>query len=264
MAYASKEDLTTQSPVFSDTSYSDKVLLSSLETMANNIKTRLCNAYAIPISVPATATIDFSDNVSNGDTVTIGSKTYTFVTSTTSANDILIGSTLAISMANAISAVNEAEVGNYHADTTINLHAYAYASDSDAITLIARKSGLEYNNLTLENSATVITTGTFSGGLRTFDLLISLNVWLSTIQLLQGQARSNLSGGGGSKLLEDLSVYITEAYETIAKGKLYDTTGVERAPLSYVPIYAGSSYPFADTGDPVNWKCDSDREESRS
>jgi len=239
------------------------VLLSSLETQAQIIDAKLCRAYAIPISVKATASIDFSGQPTAEDTITLGSKTYTFVETLASANDVLIGSALVNTAVNLISAINEYETGSYHTDTTVNLHINACLADNDTITLYARKSGTEYNYLTLEDDCSVASLTAFSGGLRTFDILVSLNVWQSTIQLLQGQARSNLSGGAGSKLLEDLSVYITEAYETILKGELYDTTGTVREPLSYAPTYEGSSYPFADTGDPVNWKCDSDREEDR-
>ena len=256
MQYASITDLSSRQPTFSSTSYDDIVLIAALRSMARMLDGMLAKWYALPVSVAASGSLTFAGNVSADDTVTIGAKTYTFKASPASENDVDIGTTATQSAINLLRAVNEGtNGGSYHADTTINTEGYASRSDL-VLTITARKYGPEGNDVALSTTASNITASAayLSGGLREFDILIQLNIWLATIALLAGSANSAKSSGG-KKLIDDIKEMIKTALEAVSQsGGLIDETGTTRAVLEGSMLTDGTDgYPFADSSDPVNW-----------
>jgi hypothetical protein len=113
----------------------------------------------------ATGTLTFAGNASNTNTVTIGAKTYTFLTVlVNSANNVLIGATASDSIDNLIAAINaSAGAGTtYGTGTTANASVTAAAGAGDTMVVTARTSG--YAGLSV---ATTETLGSGSWGAAT-------------------------------------------------------------------------------------------------
>jgi hypothetical protein len=123
-------------------------------------------AYAFS-NIYATADLVFTGLPSDTDTITIGQKTYTFVTTLTGeANEVLIGGTAAATAQNlvdAISADADTEGTSYGEDTVINRDVSATV-DTATVTLTARAYGEGGNDTVLDGSPDNVTVGTFSGG----------------------------------------------------------------------------------------------------
>lgn len=125
-------------------------------------------------AVAATATIsDAAGQPVNDDTVTVGSTTYTFVTAlstTPTANQVLIGGTTASTLSNLADAINAnpADIGtNYGTGTTANASASA-AANGTTLTLTALTAGTAGNSIALTAGTTntgllTVSTG-FTGG----------------------------------------------------------------------------------------------------
>ena len=96
-------------------------------------------------------------NVSNNDTVTIGTRVYTFKTALTSANgDIFIGADADTSLGNLVAAINAAAGSGtkYSAATVINADVTAAAVGSHATVVTSKLNGSAVNVIaTLESAA---------------------------------------------------------------------------------------------------------------
>lgn len=116
----------------------------------------------------ATGVLTFSGNPSNGDSVTIGSQTYTFKTSIANADDILIGANVAESLLALAYAINDAGGGGvlYDGDTVENVDVYAEEDGVDTLTVYAKESGLLGNYIATTESSTALSwdAATMSGG----------------------------------------------------------------------------------------------------
>jgi hypothetical protein len=85
---------------------------------------------------------------SNGQTVTVGSKVYTFQTVLTNANgNVFIGASLAITLANLLAALNLAagSGAKYAAATTAAPLGLGLSSDATHLTVAARRKGMSGN-----------------------------------------------------------------------------------------------------------------------
>ena len=207
-------------------------------------------------------TIDFSEN----DTVTVGDSAYTFKATPAAADDVDIGTDTTASAINLLRAINEGtNGGSYYTDTTINVDCYATRS-ALILTIPARTYGAEGDDLALSTTAANITASAayLSGGLREYDALVQLDVWMTTISLLGGQINSKIGGGGNAGLAKDIKESIADAIASLPiSGALVDTDGTTRAPLSNVPVTNADTYPIADMSDPTNWGHDADRDFDR-
>lgn len=120
-------------------------------------------------AVKAVGSVAFgSTNASNNDTVSIGGQVYTFKTSltaATTANEVLIGTDAAASVANLAAAVNKGTGGGtkYGSETVKNAWAVAsIGTTTSTITLTAITAGAQGNSIAL--SASVATATAFANG----------------------------------------------------------------------------------------------------
>ena len=271
MAYGNAADAKLRVPVLDDSALSDKLLVSALQAQARKITGMFSRNYAIPVSVSAAALLTFSANVSNTETIIIGTKTYRFMATPAQANDVDIGTDLATTLLNLAAAINqETGYGTYWTGTTpttINAEASAIPA-ATTITLTARKAGPSGNYLALDASgcANCTVTTDWTGGLREFDELIQINCELAAVQILEGQVHSNQAGVGNAKLIDAMKERSTEDLEEYASGNsdLIDITGTKYDPDSSMTPLTDTEYPIADTGDPTTWASDPDRRPDRT
>jgi hypothetical protein len=101
-------------------------------------------------NVAATGTYTLSGNVSNGNTVTIGTTVYTFKTALTpTAGEVFIGATASDSLDNLIAAINHAAGGGtlYAAATVIDPNVTAAAGAGDTMVVTAKVTGQVGNHI---------------------------------------------------------------------------------------------------------------------
>jgi len=264
MSFASITDLQNRLPVFSNSSYTDKVILSTLSAASQEIEMKLADTYSAPISNTATGGVELTANPVAGETLTIGSQVYTFVSGTPTAEDeVKIGSTKEDTALNIHSAINNLSTGEYHTSTGINTTVYSLR-DSAIITLYARKAGDEGNNTGLTTDSANITLTAFTGGSRTFEILILMNCWKAASILMAGQSVSALSGSSTGNARSDYDDLLESGYNSIRSGTLTDSTGTALSKISGAPVSSPSgSYPIADMSDPINWAHDTTRDFDR-
>jgi flagellin len=182
------------SAVFSGTAQniflSDGVSNSTISTTTNALSSASLGlvAGAVTVNTPAvaaSATLNATGQVSNGDTVVVGATTYTFkttLTASTTANEVLIGGTQQASMLNLAHAINAAggvSGTDYGSLTAANATATASANGS-TITLTAKVAGVGSNGATFSTTSGVLATTAFAGGLAAATTNPNLNNVLST------------------------------------------------------------------------------------
>jgi hypothetical protein len=118
----------------------------------------------VPAATPATATALFANNPANADTLTVAGTAITFVTGAPAANQVQIGATLAITLANLMTFLN--------ASTDANLIKVNYSLTGTTVKFTANINqvvGAAGNALTLAKTSTAITVSgaTFTGGVGT-------------------------------------------------------------------------------------------------
>lgn len=124
-----------------------------------------------PTGAAATGTLTSTGAIpADGDTVTLGSKTYTLKTTLTGVNgQVLIGGSAANALTNLYSAINLTGTAgtDYAAATTANVSVEATAHTATTLSVSARAVGTAGNSLaSTENSSTLSFTGTtLSGGI---------------------------------------------------------------------------------------------------
>ena len=125
-------------------------------------------AGTITTNVPAvasTATVSATGLPSAGETINVAGQTYTFRATLTGANDVLIGGTMAATMANLAAAVNgTAGAGTtYGTGTTANANASAVVNGS-VLNLTAKTAGTAGNSLALSSTSSVLSLVSWAGG----------------------------------------------------------------------------------------------------
>jgi len=141
-------------------------LTNSLSTEASRIANQLGDTVGVGTKSSGTITSN-GTNVSDGDTVTIANKVYTFKTllGTTEGN-VLIGGTAAESLDNLKLAVNSTGVTAEQYCATFHPLVEATTNTDTVQTLSARTIGILGNSITLAKSATTLTlsASTLTGG----------------------------------------------------------------------------------------------------
>lgn len=164
-------------------------------------------ANALPLAVRASATLTLSANLTNGATVTIGSKTYTFQTVLTNVDgNVLIGATASDTIDNLIAAINaDAGAGTlYAAATVIHADVSAAAGAGDTMTATAKAWGDGANAITVSSSVVgVWGNPSLRGGSAPIKFVVKINpgtgqvkVWRKGIVI--GQAVAVNAGFGGA------------------------------------------------------------------
>lgn len=134
-------------------------------------RTQVLTDITVPSDVEATSVLTASSQPNDGDTVTTGTKTYTFKTTVTDTDGyVLIGATASDSLDNLIAAITlDTPIGGrYAASTTANTFVTAVAGAGDTVDVEALLGGTQGNLIaTTENTSTVRlswTGATLSGG----------------------------------------------------------------------------------------------------
>lgn len=132
----------------------------------------------IALSVAATGTLTSTGvDVSNLDTVTIDTKTYTFQTTLTNVDgNVQIGGTAAASLANLAAAINLTGTPgtDYALATTIHPTVFAEAVTATTITATAKDQGTGGNSIVTTEAAVTLSwgAGTLAGGGGTVDVVV--------------------------------------------------------------------------------------------
>jgi hypothetical protein len=245
------------------TSYPDKVLIHYARSAASEIIRRLCTYFPRPLTVQATGAVTIDANPVDGDELTVGLKDYKFVAALAAANDVLIGSDEEETATNLAFAISEGDYGDYHSNTTINTVAGVSSVSGSTISLFVYKGGPAGNDTPLSTTCGDITITDFSGGLREFPDLVTLNIHMATYNAFIGQLMTN-AGGSNSREKDQRMKAIDRAFESLIKsGCLEDTTGavLERNSKCFK---GDSNYPAADMQSPEYWGHDPSRDWYRS
>jgi hypothetical protein len=130
----------------------------------------------LKVGVRATGTLTTTGVFSNGETVTIGAKVYTFETALTNVDgNVLIGANATASLFNLASAINLAAGSGtlYAAATTANTDVYA-TSGASTLSLFALNAGTAGNTIATTETATNASFGaaTLTGGSDTANFVI--------------------------------------------------------------------------------------------
>lgn len=136
---------------------------SSGNVTAGNIAVNIGNKESF---TAAAKILTFASNVAAADTITIGTQTYTFrtaLTTSATANEVLIGADLTASRDNLVAAVMRAAGAGtlYGSDTTANTAATAVATSTDQLTATAITKGTVGNSVAI---AEVSTHTSWAGG----------------------------------------------------------------------------------------------------
>lgn len=133
---------------------------------------------------PTTGTLTFTQNPSNGETVTIGYKTYTFQTTlTNTANNVKIGSTLAETITNLAAAINAGSGSGTSYAALTKQHGNVSATANATTLVVASGYGLLSTTETCANASWGSSTMTrvyASGGSTDSDQTHVLNVAVDT------------------------------------------------------------------------------------
>lgn len=162
----------------------------------SNVKVgRLCGAaisgQGTTPAVAATGTVTFTENPADGDTLKIGSTTYTFKTSPAAANDVAIKGTVYETAQNLADVIN-GDSGEAYAGTTSPSLDVSAEFEAGVMTLTARTAG------TAGNSLALVQTGDFanvSGAILSGGVNSSTSSVTDTVQLTNVKFRSSGAAG---------------------------------------------------------------------
>lgn len=137
-------------------------------------------------------------NVSDGDTVTVGSQVYRFKNTIAQINDVLIGADADASLTNLKKAINgEAGAGtNYYTGTPVNTNVSCGVVSSHTVTLTALTAGTAANSIaTTETSSHLsFATATLLGGVDGTVALTAFEMYADASYLYIASAANTVSG----------------------------------------------------------------------
>lgn len=154
--------------------------------------------------VKASGTITSNNtNVSDGDVITLGSTTYRFKTIMLAINDVQIGASADASLQSLIYAINGAGTAgtDYFTGTVANTSASAGTLSAHAFTVTALTVGTAGNSIVLTKTATTITvsgSGTLSGGVNSVANEVVVSAVNADGSLTNLAAAINGSAGAGT------------------------------------------------------------------
>lgn len=139
------------------------VLFGSCLSLIDVLDACLVNGYGGTYAVGAI--VSDASNTAEGETVTVGARTYTFRASPAAAGDVLLGASAAASLTNLAAAINLYNNSTlYHSSTLANADVRVTSVSSTTIALQARMPGVAGNALALSETSAHLTVTAFAGG----------------------------------------------------------------------------------------------------
>lgn len=263
LLYSSISETEAAQKAFAD--YDNSQQLRALVFGAGRIDSKLSHLYTLPLSSRATASVLFSGNPADGETIIVSSITYRFKTTGAAAYDVTRGSSATATAINFARALNASSQGGYYAGTEINPDVEATA-ETVSVPLRVRFGGTAGNVLTVSSTSSALTITAFSGGASDYSQLATINQLLGHSLLVRGQNRST-GQNQSADLPEDyykMAMAMLDALASGAEALIEDSTGAAVAmsdgmlPDSDTRLYI----PPVDEGDPLAWGHDIDRDYS--
>lgn len=165
----------------------------------SNVKVgRLCGAaisgQGTTPAVAATGTVTFTGNPADGDTLKIGSTTYTFKTSPAAANDVAIKGTVDETAQNLADVINGDSGEAYEGTTSPSLDVSAEV-EAGVMTLTARTAGTDGNSLALVQTGDFanVSGATLSGGVNSSTSSVTDTVQLTNVKFRSSGAAGDLA-----------------------------------------------------------------------
>lgn len=165
----------------------------------SNVKVgRLCGAaisgQGTTPAVAATGTVTFTENPADGDTLKIGSTTYTFKTSPAAANDVAIKGTVSETAQNLADVIN-GDSGEAYAGTTSPSLDVSAEVEAGVMTLTARTAGTAGNSLALVQTGDFanVSGATLSGGVNSSTSSVTDTVQLTNVKFRSSGAAGDLA-----------------------------------------------------------------------
>lgn len=145
-------------------------------------------------AVAATGTVTFTENPSDGDTLKIGSTTYTFKTSPAAVNDVAIKGTVYETAQNLADVINGDSGEAYEGTTSPSLDVSAEV-ESGVMTLTARTPGTGGNSLALVQTGDFanVSGATLSGGTNSSTSSVTDTVQLPNVKFRSSGAAGDLA-----------------------------------------------------------------------
>lgn len=175
----------------------------------------------------ASGTITFAANPSDGDTITLNSKVWTFKSAVTDAtSQIAIGANLATTLANAVTALT--------ASTDGRISTASYAASSPVLTITAKTIGRAFNTVwTLAASVATVSGSALAGG-AAGAAAVQINA-ITSGGASTGRVRGLLANVGahvGVQMTDDNQSVHFEGNRHLGTGPLYDCRGSSNVPQS--------------------------------
>lgn len=165
----------------------------------SNVKVgRLCGAaisgQGTTPAVAATGTVTFTENPADGDTLKIGSTTYTFKTSPAAANNVAIKGTVDETAQNLADVIN-GDSGEACAGTTSPSLDVSAEVETGVMTLTARTAGTAGNSLALGQTGDFanVSDATLSGGVNSSTSSVTDTVQLTNVKFRSSGAAGDLA-----------------------------------------------------------------------
>lgn len=145
-------------------------------------------------AVAATGTVTFTENPSDGDTLKIGSTTYTFKTSPAAVNDVAIKGTVYETAQNLADVINGDSGEAYEGTTSPSLDVSAEV-EAGVMTLTARTPGTGGNSLALVQTGDFanVSGATLSGGANSSTSSVTDTVQLPNVKFRSSGAAGDLA-----------------------------------------------------------------------
>jgi hypothetical protein len=220
--------------------------------------------YSLPLLTAATGAVAFGAAPADGDTLTVGDKTYRFKDTLAQANDVKRTAGSATLCADALVAALDLDPlwsGTYYYATGANPNGYCTGvNTAGTVALTARAGGTVGNKIVLSDTSTALACTAFSGGAGSYSALRMIGVDLVQSVLIRGQAVSAIETDT-QRSARDLWEAAMARFRALLETGLVDDDGTTPGmATSALPTSTTRSYlPEVGTREPEAWGWDNDR-----
>lgn len=247
--------------------YDDRVIgeIAAVSAVINGVLARA--GYSLPLLTAATGAVVFSTAPADGDTLTIGDKTYRFKDVLAQANDVKRTAGSATLCADALVAALDKDPlwsGTYYYATGANPNGYCTGvNTAGSVALTARAGGAAGNRIVLSDTSTAITCTAFSGGAGSYSALRMAGVDLVQAVLIRGQAVSAVETDTQRSARELWEAAMARLQDLVDGGLVDDSGTAPGLSSAGLPTSTTVNYtPEVGTRDPEHWGWDEDRVEA--